>query len=629
MAVEDTDKRTDACRRDGWTAGRNAAAEKTTATETTAAGNAGPDREPVSFPELLTEYFGTDFSALIRAYTGKPCLGWEIAGLSRGLGQPTAQTAVCLYLRAELSDGAAEELCLRYELDMRWGRERITGPVITCGHPGDEDRCDEYLLPEMGERDYVRAAERLRNGCRSVNPMTVATGMGLRVRRAALAEKDTMGMICFDRTEVALLREDGRTERVTFPPGTVLLNPGLCRTPEREAETLLHECAHCHLALPYYFVQRLSGRVIQEYCARTLATARADGPVARMERQAETLPGYVMMEETETRRKIEAQLARTGGDRSPENIRRALEFVVRRFGVTVSMARRRMMELGYPEAEGVLRRAEGRPVPDYGCSGVWTPGLRYTLSFAEAARLAASSEEIRTRLLSGEYLYAEGHLCRSSPGWLVQGPDGLRKLTPYARSHVDLCCIGFTVEQRPRQTDYPVLPGEEAAARRRKPEEVTDRYLIPVLNEDAEGEARERENDRFAEEAVLWMEMKRMIASSATVKEAVGGILLRRGLSWMELALRIGVDRKTVVGWLTRQRISFQHMLCICVALRLRGDVGRALVDLAECRMRQTPAYDLYMMMLMSAPSLTVGRCNEILVRRGFPPLFCTDRQEP
>ena len=88
-----------------------------------------------------------------------------------------------------------------------------------------------------------------------------------------------------------------------------------------------------------------------------------------------------------------------------------------------------------------------------------------------------------------------------------------------------------------------------------------------------------------------------------------------------KLALRIGVDRRTLVNWLSRQHIRLEHMVCVCVGLRLRGDLGLTLVELAGCRIHRTPLHDILRMMLMSAPSLTVERCNEILTRQGYPTL--------
>ena len=57
------------------------------------------------------------------------------------------------------------------------------------------------------------------------------------------------------------------------------------------------------------------------------------------------------------------------------------------------------------------------------------------------------------------------------------------------------------------------------------------------------------------------------------------------------------------------------------MALGLRGDVGFALAELAECRIRRCPNHEIYLMMIAAAPGLTVVRCNEIFRQEKLPPL--------
>ena len=112
-----------------------------------------------------------------------------------------------------------------------------------------------------------------------------------------------------------------------------------------------------------------------------------------------------------------------------------------------------------------------------------------------------------------------------------------------------------------------------------------------------------------------------MIRGAEEFRAALQEILDRMGLTWEELSFRVGVNRKTLYGWFTRPDISLPHLVCVCVALGLRADVGFALAELAECRIRRCPNHELYLMMIASAPGLTVARCNEILRQETLPPL--------
>lgn len=78
-----------------------------------------------------------------------------------------------------------------------------------------------------------------------------------------------------------------------------------------------------------------------------------------MELQAEKLPAYILMEEENTRKLIEKLLKERGGERSPENMLRVMQKLALHFNVFRSMAKYRMIELGYPEADGVYSYVDG------------------------------------------------------------------------------------------------------------------------------------------------------------------------------------------------------------------------------------------------------------------------------
>ena len=60
------------------------------------------------------------------------------------------------------------------------------------------------------------------------------------------------------------------------------------------------------------------------------------------------------------------------------------------------------------------------------------------------------------------------------------------------------------------------------------------------------GAAREAENLRFLEEAKLWADLQRELGAAPALKEAVTAVLDRKGLTWMELALRKAETRGKV-----------------------------------------------------------------------------------
>lgn len=137
---------------------------------------------------------------------------------------------------------------------------------------------------------------------------------------------------------------------------TILINMDLCTTREIENSTIVHECCHVYLDLPFFKLQMLSGKPFTSYTSRKRKKkqySRSNGPIDWMEQQAEKLPAYVLMEEETTKRQIEDLLAQRGGGRTPENMLWVMQSLASFHNVSRSMAKYRMIELGYPEAEGV------------------------------------------------------------------------------------------------------------------------------------------------------------------------------------------------------------------------------------------------------------------------------------
>lgn len=216
-------------------------------------------------------------------------------------------------------------------------------------------------------------------------------------------------------------------------------------------------------------------------------------PIEWVELQAEKLPAYILMPEYTARNYIDELYDYSRWDRSPENVMRVVEQLAEKFGVSKSMAKYRMIELGFPEAEGVYCFVDKKRTPDHGCSGAWRQGTTYTISRREAARLISDSRKFHAALQNGQYAYVEGHYCLDSEIYIRKSRYGGRRLTKYARSHIDECCISFSVSGRYAKAEY----SRGYAAKKTG---VTDKYQSRH-SFDAEPESKERalQNDRDAE----------------------------------------------------------------------------------------------------------------------------------
>lgn len=330
---------------------------------------------------------------------------------------------------------------IRYLLDMRHCKRTCSAPVIAPADDFPKDSVTEqtgrvanrYLLPILWEADYEKLAhEILSTFYREAleKPMAVegrelARRMGLQVISARFSEKDVLGRIYFDYAEVPIIDECGKHSVMCVKPATILINQEICRTKEVENSTIVHECVHMYKDKYFFLLQMMTEKPFRSYTSRKRKRVKhisTNSPIDWMELQADKLPAYILMEERNTRAEIERLLCERGGDRSPETFNWILSQLAARFNVSRAMAKYRMIELGYPEAEGVyVYLKHGERVPDYGCSGKWEAGLTYTIAYEEAVVQFRQDEEFRKLLVSSEFTYAEGHFVLNHPAYVRWG----------------------------------------------------------------------------------------------------------------------------------------------------------------------------------------------------------------
>ena len=620
---------------------------------------------PCTVTDILRNVFQEDFHAALNQYT-KECptgimmaigkdnatdirlLRTEVYNVESSLEQPVHSMIVDLIVRGTFEANIPEEeffedevyskkrldgdFRVRYILNMAICHRTCVGPIVGPLNyfPADyiteqkQSVTNQYLLPVMYAEDYPRQARRMLKmyypealkSPMAVNGEELARRMQLRIRRVRFERgSDIQGRIYFDVTKVMLRDRNGNMTEETIQPGTILINTDLCPTREIENSTIVHECVHMFLDLPFFLLQMMGGKPFCSYTSRKRKKKynSSNGPIDWMELQAEKLPAYILMEERNTREEIERLLAERGGNRTPETMAWIMRQLAATFQVSKSMAKYRMIELGYPEAEGIFGYIDKRRIPDYGCEGVWKRGITYTISLKEASILYGVSGEFARQIDSGDYAYLEGHFCLNTEQYVNTDKNQIRRLTEYARHHIERCCIAFSVGGRYSDTHF-----EEGQAARKT--EVTDKYLLRHEFAAAPGSKdREKENTDFMKDAQLWMQLKAEMPDST--REAVQKIIDLKGVTQELLAARLGVSRKALNKWCAQDRMSVHHMVGICVALKLRPDIAEELVRLTGYCWRNNRQDNLLRMMLYCASDLSVDRCNEILQQEGYPKL--------
>ena len=465
----------------------------------------------------------------------------------------------------------------------------------------------DCLIPIIPKTDMEQEAERLLQknkmgyavdrSCR-VEAMKLAHNMGLMVKdvRLSLGHRIRGELYLHDAT-VKYYKDDGTEDYMEVKAGTILYDSVACDTQERIEETIVHECIHYEEHFLFYKLQREYNNSIA-YLACVDPRYADDSPEDAYEQWLEDEstgePGYhdaadtkkertdiewaewqareltprVKMPGTQTKEKIESLIlwySRYPHNSLAELYARIIPELARFYGVSWTMAKIRMIELGYEEARGARNFVDGSYVPPYTTStGRIDPGTSYDISIDDARRLYETDPVFKAISEEGMFVYAESHYCLDDPRFIWKDGNGYH-LTDEARKSIDRCCILFVVSRRNRGS----------------------RYDKEALHND------DWKNDPIAV-ALAALPIEAHLNPAAYKAKLVAGLPAsfgetlkhhreKEGLTQEQLAELLGVNRVTVGRYETSKKppITKQMIARIGVEFHLRGEYTDDMMDKA------------------------------------------------
>ena len=570
---------------------------------------------------------------------------WHYYKTLSKLQQPTEATVVDFIVRGQV-EGADQNdriefkntaFRLRYIFDLRPCHQRCIGPLIWLNDQWKDDpvfpgywiETNEYLLPILRAKDYERVAhdmldqyfpenrKAIGGETAAIEGEELARRMGQNVEDVCFADKTIMGQIYYDYGIVELVDAGGAVCRKRVYPGTILISKDNCSSEAARNSTIVHECCHMYLDRWFFLLQMMAERQYQAYSSRRKENRRGihrGTAIEWMEKQCEKLPAFLLMERDDTVSFVERTIAAHGAVRSPESTRNMIELLEKRNGVSFSMAKCRMIELGYYEAEGIREYVNGQVIPDHGCTGTWPEKTTFTISAQDAAKLAYADRSFEAVLRSGRYRYVEGHFCINDERYLYIDEYRNPRLTYYARNHIDECCLAFKVNWCRMQGEF-----RKSAVFRKKSE--TGQYPSGyTLAAEPGTEAYDRENRCLVSDSLLWMDVYKELEDE--FGESIKRILKKKHLTQEVLAGMLGVSPKALYNYLNSDKPSLPHIVGICVALKLPYFISMELIENAGYALRKTEIAFLYRQFLLQSEQISVERCEDILQKQGYPPLF-------
>ena len=480
---------------------------------------------------------------------------------------------------------------------------------------------DDYLLPILYEDDYDKVAEEILRSFypegHPVDGRKLADNMGLTIVEGSLVEHtDTYGLICFDPCEVKVLCKDGVVRRLRLNAGTIFLNTDKLNNPRLRNSTIIHECVHMYLDRHYFFLQRMAGLRATAYAAKKERNyGWRNTPVDWMELQADKMPAHILMEKNATLTAIDRLLSQYHGSRDPQVVRAVVFALADEFQVSASMAKYRMVELGYPEAEGVFNYPDHLSVPDHGCAGVWKKGVTYTIPEKDIASILKTTV-LGDSVRRGKYRFVENHFCLNHSKFIWKDSRGELRLTAYARTHIDECCVAFTAKGRYCGAEY-----DARMAARGKMVRPTDKYLCHYQIDAEPGTPEyEKQIEFFLDDQDRWDVLIDNLPHDFTLAFTEARKTL--GTSEETLGFRIGRSQKKVSKIITSKDPKLREVIALCIAMQIPRKLSDKLIKLAGKSYEADPMASYFESWLDMCGDFTVEHCNAVLVKLGQEPLI-------
>ena len=474
---------------------------------------------------------------------------------------------------------------------------------IRCTTPTWPNRAEQAVLPDTLvphiPKDQMETVAKsmlkelyptaLRNAI-PVSAMSIALKLGLRVEYACVDLRDeTLGMIFFEDSTIAVYDTIEEISRIiNVKRGTILINrrPDGRFDPRITNNTILHECIHWIMHKPAYLLHKANDSRLNAFaCRRSSSVQRNDTWSAYdwMEWQANSLAPRLLMPEWSTRMQVDQMLRRMEKVPPKSRMNLIIEKLSNYYEVSRSLARIRLIELGYKDAE----------------LGYTAP-LHYEIEFQDAVQEYAQNEAFRKTLSSGAYAYVDQRFCIRDKRYIERADNGVLHLTEYAKAHEAECCLAFDYR---RHAGW--IPGGMLRDRKQTPQFAGAVFDIQHFTRSLHDVSHSLNGlpDSFGATLEAHMQRKGMTQEqlAETSLIAVRSIRTYRGTEYPFITL--------------------PRVVALCVGLKLHPILAADLVRKAGLCFNQSDEHLAYQILLGAMTHNSIYECNEYLRAAGIPPL--------
>ena len=442
-----------------------------------------------------------------------------------------------------------------------------------------------------------------------INPYILAQTLELSVEfREITSDTSIFGRIYFeDDTEQEISEMtiviDSNLEKIR-PSGTV-------------NNTIVHECLHW--ILHRYSVELEKGSADS---VAQISTTEEAVETDWMEWQVHSLAPKIMMPKAMTQQFLKLKFAELKENRQVNSMIDIIEDLIKAtanyFGVTIIAAQKRLAEFGIEEARGAFNYVDGRYVPAHSWQKSFL-GVDQTFSIGlkDLSKLLLEHQSVKNRLTEGGLIYIDSHICLNEPKYVVLSEDDIPKMTYYARTHMDECCLVFEKinhnQSSSRVTFINVLNNSAELS-------ITPSFKYPANDRNLDIESRARLLSELSSE--LSQALRELPYDFGSALNYLRKYRKLTNQSLSDLSL-LSVEYISKLQNNHIKEPSVQTVVALCIAMSLHFQLSDELLKRAGRSLRSLSTDEdmLYNLMILSSSDYTVEDCNQILLENNLPPL--------
>ena len=486
-------------------------------------------------------------------------------------------------------------------------------------------KLDEYLVPVYKWDDIEEESENIifhtisegLSDAKWLQPGLLAERLGLNIVYLPLYKRPRTASILFFGPGEVLTAADSEEKLEPIPVkvngNTIVLNT---RKPGQERDAIFHECFHYVEHRLFFQLQQLHNTDISYLAKWKPVELKKDerSPIEWIEWQAHIGSQCLQMPKRLLRKRISDELS------DMQKLDRHMGFklqaagrkLAKEFNVYNYQLRNRMIHVGFPAAKGALNFVEDDYITPFAfelgeCHGSQT----FVISPKEVADEYVRNEAFRKLIDTGRYIYADGHVCLNEPQYVIRQGDRLR-LTEWANSHVDQCCLRFVRNYiRDKHTHY-------VFGQLNSDEEYNGRSLALSLQSSAEDALKQAQ------------EMSQVLLN---LPGSFSGTLIahmkRVGITRDRLAEEAMMSGTMIKRMRTSERdLTLDQVIAVCIGLHIPPEYSFDLIEKAGFRLRNTPEHLIYKSILQTMYMEKLMNIQKLLAKCGCGELRLREKSE-